>query len=93
MDGDGYLVISDRKKDVIISGGENVSSVEVEDCLYQHPAVAEVAVIGVPSERWGETVKALVVLRAGQIRRRGGADRLLPRSAGPFQVPDVGGVP
>ena len=59
-----YLSISDRKKDVIISGGENVSSVEVEDCLYQHPAVAEVAVIGVPSERWGETVKALVVLRS-----------------------------
>ena len=62
----GYLGISDRKKDVIISGGENVSSVEVEDCLYQHPAVAEVAVIGVPSERWGETVKALVVRRPGQ---------------------------
>lgn len=60
-----YTVISDRKKDVIISGGENVSSIEVEDCLYQHPAVAEVAVIGVPDERWGETVKALVVLRAG----------------------------
>ena len=59
-----YLSISDRKKDVIISGGENVSSVEVEDCLYQHPAVAEVAVIGVPSDRWGETVKALVVLRS-----------------------------
>jgi acyl-CoA synthetase (AMP-forming)/AMP-acid ligase II len=66
IEADGYLVISDRKKDVIISGGENVSSVEVEDCLYQHPAVAEVAVIGVPSERWGETVKALVVLRAGR---------------------------
>jgi fatty-acyl-CoA synthase len=60
-----YLVISDRKKDVIISGGENVSSVEVEDCLYQHPAVAEAAVVGVPDERWGETVKALVVLRPG----------------------------
>jgi fatty-acyl-CoA synthase len=66
VDADEYLIISDRKKDVIISGGENVSSVEVEDCLYQHPAVAEVAVIGVPSERWGETVKALVVLRSGQ---------------------------
>jgi fatty-acyl-CoA synthase len=56
-----YLAISDRKKDVIISGGENVSSIEVEDVLHSHPAVAEVAVIGVPDERWGETVKALVV--------------------------------
>ncbi|HLI01165.1 MAG TPA: AMP-binding protein, partial [Acidimicrobiales bacterium] len=65
IDESGYLVISDRKKDVIISGGENVSSVEVEDCLYQHPAVAEAAVIGVPDARWGETVKALVVLRPG----------------------------
>jgi fatty-acyl-CoA synthase len=59
-----YLVISDRKKDVIITGGENVSSIEVEDCLYQHPAVAEAAVIGVPDAKWGETVKALVVLRS-----------------------------
>jgi len=65
IDTDEYLVISDRKKDVIISGGENVSSVEVEDCLYQHPAVAEAAVIGVPDERWGETVKALIVVRNG----------------------------
>src|SRR5690242_815733 len=60
-----YTVIADRKKDVIITGGENVSSIEVEDCLYQHPAVAEAAVIGVPDEKWGETIKALVVLRAG----------------------------
>jgi fatty-acyl-CoA synthase len=64
MDG-AYVVIADRKKDVIISGGENVSSIEVEDCLFQHPAVAECAVIGVPDEKWGETVKALVVLREG----------------------------
>jgi fatty-acyl-CoA synthase len=61
---EAYVVISDRKKDVIITGGENVSSIEVEDCLYQHPAVAEVAVIGVPDEKWGETIKALVVVRA-----------------------------
>jgi fatty-acyl-CoA synthase len=60
-----YIAISDRKKDVIISGGENVSSIEVEDCLFQHPAVAEAAVIGVPDEKWGETIKALVVLRPG----------------------------
>ncbi|MGN6793346.1 MAG: class I adenylate-forming enzyme family protein, partial [Streptosporangiaceae bacterium] len=66
IDEDEYLVISDRKKDVIISGGENVSSVEVEDCLYQHPAIAEAAVIGVPHEKWGETVKALIVVREGQ---------------------------
>ena len=60
-----YVVISDRKKDVIITGGENVSSIEVEDCLYQHAAVAEAAVIGVPHDQWGETVKALVVVREG----------------------------
>jgi acyl-CoA synthetase (AMP-forming)/AMP-acid ligase II len=64
LDG-SHLVIADRKKDVIITGGENVSSIEVEDCLYQHPAVAEVAVIGVPDEKWGETIKALVVPREG----------------------------
>jgi acyl-CoA synthetase (AMP-forming)/AMP-acid ligase II len=65
-DSDGtYLSISDRKKDVIISGGENVSSIEVEDVLHSHPAVAEVAAIGVPDEKWGETVKALVVLVPG----------------------------
>jgi fatty-acyl-CoA synthase len=65
MDEGGYLTISDRKKDIIITGGENVNSVEVEDCIFSHPAVAEVAVIGVPSEKWGETIKALVVLAEG----------------------------
>jgi fatty-acyl-CoA synthase len=58
---DGYLVISDRKKDVIISGGENVSSIEVEDALMSHPHVKEVAVIGIPDEKWGEMVTGLVV--------------------------------
>ncbi len=61
LDDEGYLVISDRKKDVIISGGENVSSIEVEDVLTSHPAVKEVAVIGVPDEKWGELVTGLVV--------------------------------
>lgn len=62
MDEAGYLTIGDRKKDIIITGGENVNSIEVEDTLFSHPAVAEVAIIGVPSEKWGETIKALVVL-------------------------------
>ena len=62
---DGYLTIADRKKDVIITGGENVSSIEVEDAIFSHPDVAEVAVIGVPDEKWGETIKALVVKNEG----------------------------
>jgi fatty-acyl-CoA synthase len=65
VDGDGYLAITDRKKDVIISGGENISSIEVEDAIFSLPEVQEVAVIGVPHEKWGETVKALVVRAAG----------------------------
>jgi fatty-acyl-CoA synthase len=65
IDDENYLTIADRKKDVIISGGENVSSIEVEDCIFSHPAVAEVAVIGVPHEKWGETVVALVVVANG----------------------------
>ena len=65
IDDEGYLAISDRKKDVIISGGENVSSIEAEDALFSHPAVAEVAVIGVPDEKWGELILALVVLAPG----------------------------
>jgi acyl-CoA synthetase (AMP-forming)/AMP-acid ligase II len=59
---DGYLTISDRKKDVIITGGENVSSIEVEDALISHPGVREAAVVGVPDEKWGELVTAVVVV-------------------------------
>lgn len=66
LDEQGYLYIQDRVKDMIVSGGENVYPREVEGVLFEHPAVADVAVIGVPDERWGEAVKALVVTRPGQ---------------------------
>ncbi|MDI3256351.1 MAG: long-chain-fatty-acid--CoA ligase [Kyrpidia sp.] len=62
---DGYIEILDRKKDIIISGGENISSTEVEGVIYQHPAVLEAAVIAVPDDQWGEVPKALVVLKPG----------------------------
>ncbi|NIN94835.1 MAG: long-chain-fatty-acid--CoA ligase [Anaerolineae bacterium] len=65
MDEDGYVYLVDRKKDMIISGGENIYSREVEEVLYMHPAVLEAAVVGVPDEKWGESVKALVVLKEG----------------------------
>jgi fatty-acyl-CoA synthase len=63
-DEDGYIRIVDRLKELIISGGENISPAEVEGVLYQHPSVAECAVIGVPDERWGEVGRAVVVPRA-----------------------------
>jgi fatty-acyl-CoA synthase len=65
QDGDGFLTIVDRKKDMIISGGFNVYPREIEDVISTHPAVAAVAVVGVPDEKWGEAVKAVVVLRDG----------------------------
>jgi acyl-CoA synthetase (AMP-forming)/AMP-acid ligase II len=65
MDDDGYVFIVDRLKDMIITGGENVYSVEVENALGRHPAVAACAVVGVPDARWGERVHAVVVLKAG----------------------------
>lgn len=64
-DADGYFYVLDRYKDMIISGGENIYPAEIENVLHQHPAIAEVAVIGTPHERWGETPKAIVVLRQG----------------------------
>jgi acyl-CoA synthetase (AMP-forming)/AMP-acid ligase II len=65
IDDANYVTIADRKKDVIISGGENVSSIEVEDAIFQHPDVTEVAVIGIPDDKWGELVTALVVTAEG----------------------------
>ena len=70
-DEDGFLCISDRLKDMIISGGENIYPAEVESALYGHPAVAECAVIGVPDDRWGEVGKALIVLRPGRTEQPG----------------------
>ena len=66
MDKDGFLYIVDRVKDMIISGGENVYSAEVEAAIYQHPAVAVCAVIGIPDEKWGEGVHAVIILRTGE---------------------------
>ena len=65
MDEDGYVLIVDRKKDIIVSGGENISSLEVEKALLAHPGIYEVAVIPVPDDRWGEVPKALVVMKPG----------------------------
>jgi fatty-acyl-CoA synthase len=72
---DGYIEIRDRWKDVIISGGENISSIEVERALMRHPAVMEVAVVGLPHEKWGEAPHAFIILRpdatadAAELRR------------------------
>jgi fatty-acyl-CoA synthase len=66
MDEDGYLYIMDRKKDMIISGGENIYPAEIEDALLRHPKVADVAVIGYPDEKWGEAVKAIMVVKKGE---------------------------
>jgi acyl-CoA synthetase (AMP-forming)/AMP-acid ligase II len=74
MDEDGYVYVHDRVKDMIISGGENIYPAEVENAVFGHPAVAEVAVIGVPDDTWGESVKAIVVLKDGQ---QASADEIL----------------
>lgn len=66
MHPDGYIELRDRSKDIIISGGENISSIEVEQTIYRHPSVLECAVIGVPDEKWGESPKAFVTLKDGQ---------------------------
>jgi long-chain acyl-CoA synthetase len=74
MDEDGFLYVADRLKDMIVTGGENVYSIEVERVLFMHPAVREAAVIGIPSEQWGESVHAVVVLKDGATA---GADEII----------------
>ena len=86
IDEDGYLSITDRKKDVIISGGENVSSIEVEDVLLDHPAIREVAVIGIPDKQWGELVTALIVADGAELTAQEVTSYARERLAG-FKIP------
>jgi fatty-acyl-CoA synthase len=84
---DGYLEIRDRIKDVIISGGENISSIEVEGALLRHPAVDEAAIVGLPSEQWGETPHAFVVLRPGAAATEDELRAFLRERLAHFKVP------
>jgi fatty-acyl-CoA synthase len=86
-DDEGYLRIVDRKKDLFISGGENVSPAEVENALYEHPAVAECAVIGVADERWGEVGRAYVVVRQGHQLDQQQMERFLSDRLARYKVP------
>ncbi len=90
FDDDGYLYIVDRIRDVINTGGVLVASREVEEVLFTHPAVSEVAVVGLPDEKWIEAVTAFVVLRPGHDARRGDADRPCPPASGAVQAAEEG---
>ena len=83
----GYVEIRDRFKDVIISGGENISSVELEGCLLSHPAVQEVAVVGMPHEKWGESPHAFVVLKDQAHCEEGELKEFVRNSLAHFKVP------
>ena len=87
LDADGFLYIHDRVKDMIKSGSENVYPAEVENAIYGHPAIADVAVIGVPDERWGEAVKAVVVLKPGAQLDADELQRYLRGRIGGFKIP------
>jgi acyl-CoA synthetase (AMP-forming)/AMP-acid ligase II len=87
LDEDGYVYVLDRAKDMILSGGENISPAEVESVLHEHPAIADVAVIGVPDKRWGEAVKAIVVLKAGQSMSAEGLIAFARQSLAGFKLP------
>jgi fatty-acyl-CoA synthase len=85
---DGYIELRDRAKDIIVSGGENISTIELEAAIVSHPAVIEVAVVGVPHEKWGERPKAFVVLRPGATAT---ADAIIAHVRGQiarYKVPD-----
>ena len=87
VDEDGYLYLVDRVKDMIVTGGENVYSIEVENAISTHPAVAQVAVIGIPSDQWGEAVHAIVVLAPGQQASEGEIQAHARKSIAGYKVP------
>ena len=97
FDEDGFLFICDRLKDVVISGGENVYPAEVEGALYKHESIAEVAVIGLPDEQWGEAVTAVVALHQGHEltleELRSFADSMLARYKLPLRMHLVDALP
>ena len=97
IDSEGYLNIVDRKKDAIVTGGEVVYSTEVENVLYEHPAVLEAAVVSVPDERWGEAIKAVVVLKPGQNLTADGlivhCQERLPRFKCPRSIEFIAALP
>jgi acyl-CoA synthetase (AMP-forming)/AMP-acid ligase II len=92
MHPDGYVKIKDRSKDIIISGGENISSIEVEDVLHRHPAVMLAAVVALPDAKWGEVPCAFVELKPGAEAHRGRNHRVLPQPAGALQGAQAGGL-
>ncbi len=92
MHPDGYIQLKDRSKDIIISGGENISSIEVEDVLYKHPDVTGVAVVAKPDPKWGETPCAFVELKPEAERDGRRHHRLVPREARPLQMPAPRGL-
>ena len=87
LDEDGYLYVADRIKDMIVSGGENVYSIEVERVLFMHPAVREAAVIGIPSAQWGEAVHAVVVLRDGASATAEALSAFCREHIGSYKIP------
>ena len=92
MHPDGYIQLKDRSKDIIISGGENISSIEVEDALYKHPAVQAAAVVAKPDDKWGETPCAFVELKPGQSASARRTGRLVQEEPRRLQMPAPRGV-
>jgi acyl-CoA synthetase (AMP-forming)/AMP-acid ligase II len=87
MDEDGFLYIMDRKKDMIISGGENIYPAEIEDLLLSHPKITDSAVIGTPDEKWGEAVKGVVVLKEGESLTEAELIEWCQGKIGKFKIP------